>query len=135
MAYVRRWPSIWPRPKETIMDYRILRPSGWVVSLLISFAVLAGAAAPCASAASAASESKMSTAEAEKKREAVRTMRDDALAGFYATQAEIKAEVAKAVGYAVFDGSQVNVLVFVGGLGRGVLVDNGTGKETFMKMK
>jgi lipid-binding SYLF domain-containing protein len=77
----------------------------------------------------------MSAAEVTKKRDAVRKIRDNALEDFYATKPEIREELAKAVGYAVFDASQVNVLLFVGGLGEGVLVENGTGKETFMKMK
>jgi lipid-binding SYLF domain-containing protein len=79
-------------------------------------------------------QSKMSAADAAKKREAVLKMRDDALVDFYATKPEIKEELAKAIGYAVFDASQVNIVLFVGGLGGGVLVENGTGKQTFMKM-
>ena len=75
-----------------------------------------------------------SGAGAEKKRETLRKLRDDALADFYATKPEVKAEVEKAVGYAVFDASQVNLVLFVGGLGGGILVDNKSGKETFMKM-
>ena len=64
----------------------------------------------------------------------LRKLRDDALADFYETKPGIKAEVEGAVGYAVFDGSQVNLVLFVGGLGGGILVDNKTKKETFMKM-
>ena len=71
----------------------------------------------------------MSAADAAKKRAAVLKMRDEALEDFYATKPEIKEELAKAVGYAVFDASQVNVVLFVGGLGGGVLVENGTGKR------
>jgi lipid-binding SYLF domain-containing protein len=78
--------------------------------------------------------SKLSAEQAEKKRLSLRKMRDDALDDFYSTKPEIKDELAKAVGYAVFDGSQVNIVLFVGGLGGGMLVENGTGKETYMKM-
>ena len=118
------------------MKLRILKPLGSVISMLISIALLAtGSALGAPDAAATAEKSKMSAADAAKKREAILKMRDDALEDFYATKAEIKPEVEKAVGYAVFDGSQVNIVLFVGGLGGGVLVENGTGKETFMKMK
>ena len=62
-------------------------------------------------------------------------MRDETLEDFYATKPEIKEELAKAVGYAVFDASQVNIVLLVGAAGGGVLVENGTEKETFMKMR
>jgi lipid-binding SYLF domain-containing protein len=118
------------------MNSRILKPLGSAISMLVSIALLAGGSAFSTPAASAATEeSKMSAAEAAKKREALLKMRDEALEDFYATKQEIKEEVARAVGYAVFDASQVNIILFVGGLGGGVLVENGTGKETFMNMK
>ena len=72
--------------------------------------------------------------DADQKREALRKLRADTLEDFYATKPELRAEIEKAVGYAVFDASQVNIVLFVGGLGGGVLVENKTGKETFMKM-
>src|SRR4029079_7539854 len=74
------------------------------------------------------------SSDVEKKRATLRKLRDDAPPAFYETKPGIKAEVEGAVGYAVFDGSQVNLVLFVGGLGGGILVDNKTGKETFMKM-
>ena len=119
------------------MNNRILKPFASIMPMLMAVALLAGGASPGVAYAAEASahKSKMSAAEATKKRDAVRKIRDDALEDFYATKAEIKEEVAKAVGYAVFDASQVNVVLLVGGQGGGVLVENGTGKETFMKMK
>jgi lipid-binding SYLF domain-containing protein len=118
------------------MSSRILQPFGGVISMLLSIALLAGGSAFSVPGASAAEgKSKMSAAEVAKKRDAVRKMRNDALEDFYATKPEIREELAKAVGYAVFDASQVNIVLFVGGLGGGVLVENGNGKETFMRMK
>ena len=118
------------------MRLGIVKALGSIASLLISSALVMGGISAFSDGASAKeSTSKMSAADAAKKRDALLKMRDDALDDFYATKPEIKAEVAKAVGYAVFDGSQVNIVLFVGGLGGGVLVDNGTGKETFMRMK
>src|SRR5260221_14102043 len=119
------------------MNSRIHKPLGGVISMLISIALFAGVGMGSASGeeAGAHKAKKMSAAEATKQREKLRKMRDGALEDFYATKPEVKEEVAKAVGYAVFDASQVNIVLFVGGQGGGVLVDNGTGKETFMKMK
>jgi lipid-binding SYLF domain-containing protein len=118
------------------MNSRILQPFGGVISMLLSIALLAGGGAFSVPGASAAEgKSKMSAAEVAKKRDALRKMRDDALEDIYATKPEIREELAKAVGYAVFDASQVNIVLFVGGLGGGVLVENGNGKETFMRMK
>jgi lipid-binding SYLF domain-containing protein len=111
------------------------RALGGFITLTLTVAVLAAAGDIASAAETGAHKSKMSAAEATKKRDAMRKIRDDALEDFYATKPEIKEEVTKAVGYAVFDASQVNILLFVGGLGEGVLVENGTGKETFMKMK
>jgi lipid-binding SYLF domain-containing protein len=117
------------------MNSRIPKPFGGAMAMFASIVLIAGGGTFVAPDAAAANEqSKMSPADAAKKREAVLKMRDDALEDFYATKPEIKEELAKAVGYAVFDASQVNIVLFVGGLGGGVLVENGTGKETFMKM-
>src|SRR5687767_11699297 len=106
-------------------------------SLACAIMVLAAVAfvAGVGGATSALAADEMSPKEAEKKRQALRKMKDTALEDFYATKAEIKEEVAKAVGYGVFDASQVNIILFVGGLGGGMLVENGTGKETFVKMR
>jgi lipid-binding SYLF domain-containing protein len=117
------------------MSSRIPKPFGAAMAVFASIVLVAGGSTLAAPEAAAADEqSKLSAADAAKKREAVLKMRDDALVDFYATKPEIKEELAKAVGYAVFDASQVNIVLFVGGLGGGVLVENGTGKQTFMKM-
>jgi|KBSSwiStaDraftv2_1062776.scaffolds.fasta_scaffold00495_33 lipid-binding SYLF domain-containing protein len=117
------------------MNTRIPKPFGGAMAMFASIVLIAGGSTFVAPDAAAQNEqSKMSAADAAKKREAVLKMRDDALVDFYATKPEIKEELAKAIGYAVFDASQVNIVLFVGGLGGGVLVENGTGKQTFMKM-
>jgi lipid-binding SYLF domain-containing protein len=73
-------------------------------------------------------------AAVQKKREVLRDMRDRTLADLYATKPELKAEVQSAVGYAVFDASQVNLVLYLGAQGAGMMVDNSNGSETFMKM-
>ncbi len=112
---------------------RTRKPSGGVIVVVIAIALLVSSSG--AGKASAAEKSDVSSVEAAKKRDALLKIRDDALEDFYATKPEIKEELTKAVGYAVFDASQVNIVLFVGGTGGGVLVENETGKETFMKMR
>jgi len=112
---------------------RIRKPCGGVVVVVIAIALLVGGVG--AGSASAAETSDVSSLEAATKRDALLKMRDETLEDFYATKPEIKEELTKAVGYAVFDASQVNIVLFVGGAGGGMLVENGTGKETFMKMR
>jgi lipid-binding SYLF domain-containing protein len=68
------------------------------------------------------------------RRDALTQMRDTALKEFYATNPAIQPELEKAVGYAVFDASQVNVVLYVGSMGAGVMVDNANGHATYMKM-
>ena len=102
-------------------------------SRLISAGLLAGIAIGIAGCASTGSGS-TSNAAAEK-RASVLAIRDKTLADIYAEKPDVKDEVAKGVGYAVFDASQVNLLLFVGAMGGGVIVDNSDGKPTFMKMK
>jgi len=91
---------------------------------VVAAAVLASCATPSGSGSGSLDE----------RREALRKLRDTTLQDFYATNPAIREEVAGAVGYAVFDGSQVNVVLYVGANGAGVLMDNATHKETFMKM-
>jgi|KBSMisStaDraftv2_1062788.scaffolds.fasta_scaffold41223_1 lipid-binding SYLF domain-containing protein len=110
---------------------RIRKPRGGVIVVVIAIALLVGDVG--AGSASAAEKSDVSV-EAAKKRDALLKMRDEALEDFYATKPEIKEELTNAVGYAVFDASQVNIVLFVGGAGGGMLVENAAGKETFMKM-
>ena len=72
---------------------------------------------------------------ATQRREALRQMRDNALTDFYATRPATRAELEGAVGYAVFDASQVNLVLYLGAMGAGVMVDNANGHETYLSMK
>jgi len=98
--------------------------------------VLALASAGCASAPRQAAVSTdatpLSPQEAQKRRSEILEMRDNALADLYKQKPEAREEVEKAVGYAVFDSSQFNIVLLVGAHGRGVLVDKATGKPTYM---
>lgn len=76
----------------------------------------------------------MSAQERDKARAELRKMRDETLARLYKEKPEAKAEVEKAIGYGVFDARQLNLVLLVTGSGAGILVDNGSRKETFIQM-
>lgn len=73
-------------------------------------------------------------ADVEKQRNEIRAMRDAALADFYKRKPELKAKVRKAPGYAVFSDFGITILFVGGSGGRGIAVDNRSGKEVFMNM-
>ena len=73
-------------------------------------------------------------AKAEEKRQAILKMRDATLERLYKEKPEAKDVVQKGAGYAVFDATGVNLILYVGGKGAGVLVDNASGKPVYMSM-
>ena len=76
-------------------------------------------------------------ADANKKAEAQQAIRKESqatLSKLYAAKPGAKAAIQKAAGYAAFDNFGMNLLVISTGSGKGVVVDNATKKETFMKM-
>ena len=79
--------------------------------------------------------SSLSPAEVAKQRKEILAMRDVTLKRLFKVKPAVRNEIAKADGYAVFDANQANVILLVAGSGEGVLVDNATGQNTFMKMK
>jgi lipid-binding SYLF domain-containing protein len=70
----------------------------------------------------------------DQQRAEIRKMRDETLAQLYKAQPAAKSLVKKAAGYAVFSNFGMKILVAGGGSGSGIVVDNKTRKETFMKM-
>jgi len=70
----------------------------------------------------------------EEKRETVRKQRDEMLAELYKSKPDLKNRIKKAAGYATFKQSDVNLFLLASGNGYGMLVDNKTGKETFMRV-
>jgi lipid-binding SYLF domain-containing protein len=70
----------------------------------------------------------------EEEQAEVRKMRDEVLADAYKEKPELKSRIKKAAGYGVFSNLGINVLLLSTAHGSGVVVDNATGKETFMKM-
>lgn len=70
---------------------------------------------------------------AEQKAE-IRENRDEILKRLYEVTPSARAAMDVAAGYAVFSNTGVKILVAGGGTGKGLAVDQKTGKETFMKM-
>ena len=70
----------------------------------------------------------------KEKRAYVLKMRDDALTALYKERPDAKKHVEGAAGYAVFSSIASKILVVATGNGFGVVVNNETGKETYMKM-
>jgi lipid-binding SYLF domain-containing protein len=70
----------------------------------------------------------------QEKREAILSMKNEVLTELYKVRSQAKAQIAAAPGYAVFSNANI-YLFFVGvGGGHGVVHDNKTGKNIFMKM-
>ena len=71
--------------------------------------------------------------DAEKKAN-IRKQREEMLAQLYAANPAMKKSLKKAAGYATFKQVNVNLLLLATANGYGVVVDNKTHKETFMRM-
>ncbi|MEG0007474.1 MAG: hypothetical protein RR721_20410 [Aeromonas sp.] len=67
-------------------------------------------------------------------RNTILQMREQALSTLYGKAPDIKREVARSKGYAVFSNVNNNLLLLSAGSGYGVLKDNRTGRDTYMKM-
>ncbi len=61
-------------------------------------------------------------------------METETLQRLYEEQPETKKKIKKAAGYGVFSNANVNIIFVSAGGGYGVVVDNSTGKRTYMKM-
>jgi lipid-binding SYLF domain-containing protein len=70
----------------------------------------------------------------DEQRASIRKVGEQALAELYQAQPSAKGHIQKAAGYAVFSNFGMKILVAGGGSGRGIVIDNKTKKETFMKM-
>ena len=70
----------------------------------------------------------------DERRGQVREMRDETLKKLYKVQPAARKQIEAAAGYAVFSNFGMKILVAGGGSGSGIVVDNATGRETFMKM-
>lgn len=94
--------------------------------LLLACLVIATAAAGCA-------PSKKSYT-LEERREIIDNMADQELQRLFIEKPLARQEIADAAGYGVFSNANVNVIFVSGGGGYGVVVDNKTGRKTYMNM-
>jgi len=69
-----------------------------------------------------------------KEQKKIRDAANKILHRLYKAQPAAKAAVENAAGYAVFNNTGVKILIAGSGKGKGLAVNNQTGKETFMKM-
>ncbi len=72
--------------------------------------------------------------DVEEKKANVRKQRDEMLAELFRSQPSLQATINKAAGYATFKNVNVNLLLLATANGYGMVVDNKTRKETFMRM-
>ena len=89
--------------------------------------------AVCAAAIISGCSKPMGTTPAEK-RDSVLEMRKMTIGELYEKKPEAKAKIRNAAGYGVFSNTNINVLLVSSGHGYGVVRDQSTGKDTYMKM-
>ena len=68
------------------------------------------------------------------KRQVVMDMENETLGRLYREAPGTKEKISKAAGYGTFSNANVNLIFASAGGGYGVVVDNATGKRTYMKM-
>lgn len=68
------------------------------------------------------------------KRQAILSMKQEVLAELYSTKPDARTQIANAPGYAVFSNANINLILASFSGGNGVVRDNRSGKNTFMKM-
>lgn len=78
-----------------------------------------------------ATTGKKSVAE---KRQAVLNMKSDVLSDLYRVRPDVKSQIARAPGYAVFSNANINLIFASFGGGYGVLKNNQNGHNTYMNM-
>lgn len=67
-------------------------------------------------------------------RQSILAMKNETLQKLYKQKSDVKSQIAKAPGYAVFSNANVNLLIASFGGGYGVVKNNASGKHTYMKM-
>lgn len=74
------------------------------------------------------------TKTAVEKRQIIIDMRNQVLQDLYKIKPDVKAQIGNAEGYAVFSNANIHLIFASVGAGHGVVRDNLSGKNTFMKM-
>ncbi len=76
----------------------------------------------------------VTTRSIEEKRAAVQEMKAGVLADLYQEKPDVRSQIASAAGYGVFSNASVNVILASFGGGYGVVRNNASGQDIYMKM-
>jgi len=106
------------------MNQSKLFVSGFLITLLSMFCFLATSAPLWAAG----------NEKVEQQRADIQKMANETLERLYKTQPSAKNAIKKAAGYAVFSNFGMKIFFAGGGSGKGLAVNNKTGKNTYMKM-
>lgn len=68
------------------------------------------------------------------KRQAIRDMRQEVLEELYQLKPDVRTQIRSAAGYGVFSNLNVKIIFASGGGGYGIVRDNASGGDTYMKM-
>ncbi len=68
------------------------------------------------------------------KRQSILAMKNEVLSDVYKLKPDVRSQISRAPGYAVFSNVNINLILASFGGGYGVVQNNHTGKQTFMKM-
>lgn len=70
----------------------------------------------------------------EERRQSIQSMREEVLAELYAIKPDTRAQLNNSAGFAVFSNANINLIFASFGGGIGVIHDNNSGADTFMRM-
>lgn len=76
----------------------------------------------------------MSRGTPEQRRSAILEMRQEVLSELYSIKPDTRAQIGSAAGYAVFSNANINVIIASFGGGFGIVHDNQSGADTYMRM-
>lgn len=68
------------------------------------------------------------------KRAAINTMKNDVLRELYKHKPDVRSQISSAAGYGVFSNANINLLLASFGGGQGMVHNNASGHDTYMKM-
>lgn len=70
----------------------------------------------------------------EEKRQSILKMKNEVLTNLYKVKPDVRAQISSAPGYAVFSNANINIILASFGGGYGVVKNNQSGANTYMKM-
>lgn len=70
----------------------------------------------------------------EERRQAIQSMRQEVLTELYSIKPDTQAQLTNSAGYAVFSNASINLIIASFGGGVGVIHDNSSGADTYMRM-